>query len=228
MRLSSSASALPPRRVPIVQLASTEHATALERLRLFAYGTYADYRADPSKFGGELSDAQLTKLKMLSVVTMAQSTKTISYDSLLSSLELPGVRELEDLVIQCFYGGILSGKLDQRGRLLEVSSVMGRDVRPGQVDEMIAALKGWKDTCRAVELSIDDKVSVATAAKLAEETERDDLVARVTATREAVRNSPEMRGAGGSGDGFYDDGESAPRRGRGKRRPAPEMARHRA
>jgi len=53
------------------------------------------------------------------------------------------VRELEDLIIEAIYQKIILGKLDQKTRALEVEFAIGRDIRPGQIDEMILVLQNW-------------------------------------------------------------------------------------
>lgn len=53
------------------------------------------------------------------------------------------MRELEDLIIDAFYQDVIKGKLDQRKKQLEVEYAMGRDLRPGQIDEMLGVLSSW-------------------------------------------------------------------------------------
>ena len=49
-------------------------------------------------------------------------TQMIGYDELLGALGLSGIRPLEDLLISdCFYSGVIAGKLDQRAQCLQVS-----------------------------------------------------------------------------------------------------------
>ena len=58
----------------------------------------------------------------------------LRYKDLMQQLEIGNLRELEDLLItECFYGGIISGKLDQRAGCLHVHSALGRDVQPQQL-----------------------------------------------------------------------------------------------
>ena len=53
------------------------------------------------------------------------------------------IRELEDIIIEAIYQKIILGKLDQKTRALEVEFAIGRDIRPGQIDEMILVLQNW-------------------------------------------------------------------------------------
>jgi len=50
--------------------------------------------------------------------------QTITYSELTEQLGISSVRELEDLIItECFYKGIINGKLDQQRRCLQVAIV---------------------------------------------------------------------------------------------------------
>lgn len=78
---------------------------------------YASIPAAPAGKYPALSEAQAHKLRLLSVVSAADGARTLAYDDLLASLQLPSVRALEDLLIaHCLYGGLLRGKLDQRNK----------------------------------------------------------------------------------------------------------------
>lgn len=54
------------------------------------------------------------------------------------------MRELEDIVIDAMYAGIISARIDQRRQRLEIESVMGRDLRGN--DEVLSlshSLSNW-------------------------------------------------------------------------------------
>lgn len=53
----------------------------------------------------------------------------MAYSTLLSTLDLASVPILEDLLIDAFYSGVVTGRLDQKEARLEVMSSLGRDVR---------------------------------------------------------------------------------------------------
>ena len=72
--------------------------------------------AAPGKYPG-LSPAQQHKLKLLTSGSAADGVRTLGYAALMTRLELPSVRGLEDMLItDCFYAGLLKGKLDQKNR----------------------------------------------------------------------------------------------------------------
>uniref|UniRef100_A0A453BIH4 PCI domain-containing protein n=1 Tax=Aegilops tauschii subsp. strangulata TaxID=200361 RepID=A0A453BIH4_AEGTS len=101
------------------KLTGTQYASSLDLLRLFAYGTLKDYKSNSSALPALLPD-QARKLKQLSVLTLAESTKVLPYDQLMQELDVSNVRELEDFLInECMYSGIVRGKLDQLRRCFE-------------------------------------------------------------------------------------------------------------
>lgn len=93
-------------QIQFSQLENTPHANLLNTLSLFAYGTYKQYLENQSTLI-ELSDTMKKKLKHLTIVTMAISNKCIAYSDLLEQLDIGCVRELEDLIIESIYAGLL-------------------------------------------------------------------------------------------------------------------------
>ena len=58
-------------------------------------------------------------------------------------LQISTIRELEDLIIDAIYLDIIRGKLDQKEQQFEVEYTMGRDLEPGDVEKLLATLRGW-------------------------------------------------------------------------------------
>merc|ERR1712228_888242 len=96
-------------------LKGTSEGKWYDALELFAYGTYGDYTKNKGKY-------PTFKLKQLSIVTLAgqSTTKILHYKTLQQRLEIKTVRELEDLMIDCIYSGLIIGRLDQRKALMEI------------------------------------------------------------------------------------------------------------
>lgn len=111
-----------------------------------------------------LNEAQITKLKQLTLVSLAQDSRVctlrihirfphflmsyyehqiLPYSRLLSVLEMPTIRELEDLIIDAIYLDIVRGKLDQREQQFEVEYTMGRDLEPGKLEQLLVSLQNW-------------------------------------------------------------------------------------
>ena len=74
----------------------------LDLLKLFAFGTWAEFIANSANLP-KLDDAQALKLKQLTVVSLAADAKVIPYDTLLTALELKDTRTLEDCIIEGMY-----------------------------------------------------------------------------------------------------------------------------
>ncbi|KAG1679365.1 COP9 signalosome complex subunit 7b [Nymphon striatum] len=142
-----------------------EHSKYLNLLNLFAYGTYADYIANKSSLP-DISPAQLTKLRHLTIVSLATKSKCIPYSVLLKELDLKNLRELEDLIIEVVYAEIVEGKLDQKNHQFEVDSAIGRDIRPDGLGTIIDVLQEWCDNCESVLSNIENQVVKANKKKI--------------------------------------------------------------
>lgn len=208
----------------IAALRGSEHAHALELLELFAYGTYDDVKANPGKFS--LTENQATKLKQLTVASAAAAKKTLSYEDLQRRLELPNTRALEDLVISCFYAGLVQGKLNHKEKVVHVSNAVGRDVRPAAIGDMLASLEAWESKAGEVLVAVDAAIEAANKRKAEQDSEAKAAAAQVEATRsDAISQLRVTQGANASAapSGWIDTGynpDEATRRGRPKRRHA--------
>ena len=84
-----------------------------------------------------------TAVKGSSAVPLVASVSFFRYSDLVAAVDISNVRELEDLIIECFYAGLVRGNLDQRKQQLEVSFSFGRDVRTEQVRCGDGRVVGW-------------------------------------------------------------------------------------
>ncbi|KAF8907712.1 hypothetical protein CPB84DRAFT_1674824 [Gymnopilus junonius] len=134
----------------------------LSLLKLFAYKTYQDYLQHKDSLP-PLNQVQITKLKHLTIVSLATDRRILPYAELLRALDVSNVRELEDLIIDAIYLDLLQGKLDQKEEQLEVSYTMGRDLEPGKLEQVLAALKDWASTTSAVLATLDAKINAIAA-----------------------------------------------------------------
>ncbi|GIL74697.1 hypothetical protein Vretimale_2332 [Volvox reticuliferus] len=185
--------------VPSVkELQGSDLAPHFALLQLFAYGTWSDYQANATGFPA-LTEQQVLKLKQLTVVSLAANQKVLPYSQLQASLQIGSVRELEDFLINhCFYTGvIIAGKLDQKQACLQVHDVVGRDVRPEQLPELVQRMAKWiaagDDLLRAIEV----RVAYATATSDAARQHREELEARVEEVKRTIK--AEARSAEGMG-----------------------------
>ena len=99
------------------------------------------------------------KLRQLSLLSLATSHATLTYDYLLSALDLLSVRTLEDLVISSIYAGLISAKLDPLAKRVDVSSVSSlRDLKPNSIPQIVAVLDDWNERCVSVLAEIEGQV----------------------------------------------------------------------
>ncbi|KAJ3506258.1 hypothetical protein NLJ89_g6970 [Agrocybe chaxingu] len=137
---------------------SEQHQKFLSLLQLFAFKTYQDYLQHKDVLP-PLNQAQIIKLKHLTIVSLAAERRILPYADLLKALDISSVRELEDLIIDAIYLDLLQGKLDQKEEQLEVTYTAGRDLEPGKLEQVLAALKGWATTTSAVLTTLDAKIN---------------------------------------------------------------------
>ena len=187
-------------------------------LRVFAYGTLPEYRQHESGLP-PLSPAQLLKLRQLTVVQMADASVSLPYDELMSALEMSSVRELEDMLInECIAPGLLRGKLDHKRRAFEVHSCpVGRDLRPGQLKEIIDQLAAWHDNSKDVLARLDSQMTRTTEEAERRKEHRKDVADAAETLRREMKVPGDGEGGGGAtggaaggeegGDGGDADGE---------------------
>ncbi|CAG7852363.1 COP9 signalosome complex subunit 7b Short=SGN7b; Short=Signalosome subunit 7b; AltName: Full=JAB1-containing signalosome subunit 7b [Serendipita indica DSM 11827] len=141
--------------------ANPDHQASYALLELFAHGTYQDYKAKQSSYPA-LNSEQITKLKYLSLASMAMKTRILAYNTLLSNLDISSIRELEDLIIDAIYRDIVRGKLDQKEQQFEVEFTMGRDLSMSQLPGLLEELQRWSQRTAAVLGTLDKKIEAVT------------------------------------------------------------------
>ena len=89
-------------------------------------------------------ELDLVMPQTVSLTSQLTCLQTLAYEELQRDLGLRNVRELEDfLITDCFYTGIVRGKLDQRQRCLHVLEVVGRDVPREEFGRTMQGLAAW-------------------------------------------------------------------------------------
>lgn len=138
----------------------------LRTLDLFSYGTYKDYvDAAPDTYL-TLTEAQVWKLRQLSVLTLVQQVcqqkaLRLSYETVQRALQLPDHRTTEQILVSCIYARVVTGQLCQKTQclLLGGSAVAGgspvrpRDVPLAQVTTMLETIRAFQQ--RLMETSQD-------------------------------------------------------------------------
>jgi len=189
----------------VQQLAGTEEEKFLTLLKIFAYGTYSDFKATPNL--PPLNPAQLRKLKQLSIVSLSSQSRLIPYSVLQERLEISALRDLEDLIIDAIYQGVIQGSLDQRKQQLEVEFAMGRDLKPDSLDRMLSVLRAWSGQSDTILKTIKERVSHANFLFDEEKKRREEFEKKVENVKKNLKASMEselMHAAEFEGADFFD------------------------
>jgi COP9 signalosome complex subunit 7 len=67
------------------------------------------------------------------------------------------LRELEDLILDCIYNELVSGKLDQLNQQFHVVYTFGRDLRESDINFMLKKLEDWDRQLETAQHIIEDK-----------------------------------------------------------------------
>ncbi|PRP74078.1 proteasome component region PCI domain-containing protein [Planoprotostelium fungivorum] len=181
----------------VQQLAETDDRNVLELLKIFAYGKYSDYRDQKGNLPN-LTAQQEKKLRHLTIVSLSAHSKTLNYKNLQSELDITELRELEDLIIDAIYLGVIKGKLDQKHHRLEIESTMGRDLKPSSLDDILTTLNNWTQQAEALLVVIGDRVAHANKISQEERQYRSEMDKKIENARANIRNSTEGGEYGGS------------------------------
>lgn len=131
-------------------------------VEIFAFGTFNDYRSQRGQLPA-LTDAQVKKLKQLTLVSMASCTKVLSYDALAEELDLKDLHQMEELVVDANYKDLVVAKLDQKQRRVEVDYVAGRDVRREDLTNLHRMLQQWSTLCQTSMETLSQQIKAANA-----------------------------------------------------------------
>ncbi|KAL8340781.1 hypothetical protein RB601_006741 [Gaeumannomyces tritici] len=179
---------------------SPEHSPALQLLRIFSHGTWTAYSSTPGL--PVLSDAQARKLRQLSLLTLARDRASLAYDVLLRELGLSSARALENTVVSAVYAGLVQAKLDPAARCVRVSSVAPlRDLAPGAVPGMVAALRAWSDRCVEGLAALEAEAAAVRAAAAERRADRAAWEDRFTRLVEDEKMQADHSGGGSGGPG---------------------------
>ena len=106
-----------------------------------------------------IDDFARLKLRILSVLTLAERHRALEYDILKVELQLAQVRELEDVLIECMNRNLLRGKIDQKGQRVTVDYIAGRDLSEQSINQVLQIFSDWDDGVSDLLASIEGKVS---------------------------------------------------------------------
>ncbi|KAF9132535.1 hypothetical protein BGW39_011887 [Mortierella sp. 14UC] len=191
----------------VVELKSNpDHARYHRLLEIFSFGTYQDYQQNKDSLP-DITVVQRTKLQQLSIVTLSERVRAIPYAHLLQYLEIDNVRQLEDLIMDAIYQNLINANLDQKLKQVEVHSSMGRDLRPGQAQDMLRVLAEWTKTSEALLQALSTKMAEVREnyenEKAAKEAFEKDLEAIKKENAATGGGKHRKLGGGGGGGGHH-------------------------
>jgi hypothetical protein len=170
----------------------------IDLIKLFAFGTFADYKAASAGIYPKLSETQLFKLKQLSLVSHCtsndQKKKSWTIKELAQVLDLSSQEAVEELIVATNYAGLISGRINQRTNVFELTWSSSRDLTISSLSILSESLTVWEKDVKSALQSVEAQISDLTRAlqfshdeKLALETEKQLRI--------------QSRGGGGGGRG---------------------------
>jgi len=173
----------------IQDLMNTPHGPYLTLLNIFAFGTFKNLSESVEPLP-EVSEAMSRKLRLLTVVSLAETSKVLAYSLLMTELGLSTVRELEDLVIEGISAGVVQGKLDQKSSHFEVDYVIGRDIRKTDIGSIVSVLSAWCDNCDNMLRGIEGQVDKVNGERREHLTHKASLDTKMNELKQQLKNQP--------------------------------------
>mmetsp|Transcript_27417 Transcript_27417/g.40485 ORF Transcript_27417/g.40485 Transcript_27417/m.40485 type:complete len:271 (+) Transcript_27417:81-893(+) len=134
-------------------------------LDLFSFGSFSNYKDSESNQFLSLSNAQILKLRQLTVLSLVKkscydASPIVAYSTLSKALHLPegDYVLIEEILISCLDAGIISGHLCQMEKqfiLNSTSTTRSRDVSPSQTADLLQRLKDFNQRVEGALLDID-------------------------------------------------------------------------
>jgi COP9 signalosome complex subunit 7 len=107
----------------------------------------------------KLSANQHQKLLLLSLLPLSRSHTTLTYKHLMTALELPTTRALEELITTAIYSGLINATLDPAHSLVSVTSISPlRDLAPGSLPALQSTLQSWSQRCDSALADLEAQV----------------------------------------------------------------------
>lgn len=129
---------------------------SLKILEIFTYGTLQDYRKAKLP---DLTSQQLKKIQMLTLTTLASQKAVLLYKDLQTLLEIGSTRQLEDLIIETIYEGLIKGKIDHKNSCLRVFQCVGRDIRPEDIPAALQKIKNYIEQISHIEETANQNIT---------------------------------------------------------------------
>lgn len=126
--------------------------------------------------------------------------------SLKEELQIFDVREMEDLLLDTIYLGLVIGKIDAKSEVFHVDFVIGRDMRNDELVHVKKVLDDWSDRASSLLKAIEDKVNKLRGSIQNDIMERRQLEEKVREISEKLEKTGfKKKGGRGGGDGSEED-----------------------
>eukprot|EP00826_Nyctotherus_ovalis_P045559 TRINITY_DN5056_c0_g1_i3.p2 TRINITY_DN5056_c0_g1~~TRINITY_DN5056_c0_g1_i3.p2 ORF type:complete len:137 (+),score=59.43 TRINITY_DN5056_c0_g1_i3:571-981(+) len=97
-------------------------------------------------------------------------------------LDISDVRVLEDMVIECIYSGLLSGRLDNKNQQMTVDYVSSRDFKAEDTTNLFDKLNRWKKHVEEIEGMLDKSLRSTMASLEANERRKKEVKVKADET----------------------------------------------
>ena len=132
---------------------------------------------------------------------MHTHAKFLDYSALMEALDIDSVRDLEDLLIDCIYAGVIVGRMDQQAKKLRVQSAIGRDVSDLDLGAMCEKLEHWSRMCSHMIESVSASTKQAENYCELDKMRKQELGRQVTKLKEKCHKDMKMGDNGPGRDG---------------------------
>merc|ERR1719282_690570 len=173
----------------IQDLTNGPSSSYLTLLNIFAFGNHKSLLECTEPLP-EVTETMRRKLRLMTVVSLAEQNKMLAYNLLMSELDINTVRELEDLVIEGISAGVIQGKLDQKSSHFEVDYVIGRDIRKSDIGSIVSVLTAWCDNCDNMLRGIEGQVERVNGERREHLTHKAALDAKMNELKQQLKNQP--------------------------------------
>lgn len=151
-----------------------------------------------------LNAAQQHRLALLTLLSLASEPDPLTYEHLISALFLSSTSDLESLITEAIYNGLITARLSPTSTppMVYITSVAPlRDLRPNSLPDIVKVLQVWENRCSSVVGEIEAQIAGIrsnAAKRMARDTWRQEIVDHAVLYTEI---SGENTGTGGGGAG---------------------------
>merc|ERR1712235_180193 len=171
----------------ISSLEQTEHKMLFNVVKLFCFDDCTDYIQSKAEVGYELNPAEINKLQLLSLISLASQYHELDYASVMEKLGVTSHTQLEDVFIAANAAGYITGKMDQERQRFYINTSVGRDVQLSELSALRQSTACWANQTRNILVETVNAQSAELARAEREKQEEQELQSEIKSVREAIR-----------------------------------------